>query len=352
MGYLRKAGPQDMDLLFQWVNEGLVRKNSFLSAPVAYDEHVRWFQDMLSRENAGQYIYMDDDRPAGEIRIEADGREAEISYSICMEKRCMGYGKDMLGLLQEHVRQDFPQVEKLAAKVKPENIASQKALMDAGYEEKYGVFELAVREAGHYQGMAGPVRGGVLFLTNNRNALGLYEWLKKRCHVNLYSSRLELCQIQKLQPDLVVSYNYIYLIQESAIRYMNGRIINLHISYLPWNRGVSPNIWSFIENTPKGVTIHQVDAGFDTGKILYQKQCFFDPAKETFTTSYQRLNQMVAELFVEKWDEICSCTYSLTEQKEEGSYHSKKDLQVLKERTGFQWDENIADFLRRYKKLK
>ena len=27
--------------------------------------------------------------------------------------------------------------------------------------------------------------------------------------------------------------------------------INMHISYLPWNRGFSPNIWSFIDNTPK-----------------------------------------------------------------------------------------------------
>ena len=40
---------------------------------------------------------------------------------------------------------------------------------------------------------------------------------------------------------------------------MKRPIVNLHISYLPFNRGSHPNYWSFVENTPKGVSIHEID---------------------------------------------------------------------------------------------
>ena len=48
-------------------------------------------------------------------------------------------------------------------------------------------------------------------------------------------------------------------------------LINLHISYLPYNRGSYPNYWSFKENTPNGVSIHHIDDGIDTGPVLVQK---------------------------------------------------------------------------------
>ena len=73
-----------------------------------------------------------------------------------------------------------------------------------------------------------------------------------------------------MNPKLIVSYNYKHIIQPEIIVLMNGRLVNLHISYLPWNKGSDPNFWSFIDNTPKGVTIHKIDNHLDTGAILYQ----------------------------------------------------------------------------------
>ena len=189
-----------------------------------------------------------------------------------------------------------------------------------------------------------------MLLTNNRNALRLYDWLVQRSRITLYSEPLSKCQVETLHPELVISYNYSYIIPHDVIRYMNGRIINLHISYLPWNRGFSPNIWSFIDNTPKGVTIHQINEGLDQGKILYQRECFFDTDKESFATSYEKLNHEIVRLFQENWEEIKAGTYVLTEQKEGGSYHSKKELNALNQTVGVDWNENIADFLKRYRR--
>ena len=56
-------------------------------------------------------------------------------------------------------------------------------------------------------------------------------------------------------------------------------IVNLHISYLPWNRGAHPNFWSFFDATPTGVSIHLIDKGIDTGPIIVQKKVKLDPAK-------------------------------------------------------------------------
>ena len=44
------------------------------------------------------------------------------------------------------------------------------------------------------------------------------------------------------------------------------------MSFLPYNRGSHPNFWSFIDDTPKGITIHEIDEGADTGNIVFQKK--------------------------------------------------------------------------------
>jgi methionyl-tRNA formyltransferase len=146
---------------------------------------------------------------------------------------------------------------------------------------------------------------------------------------------------------MVISYNYEFIIPENIIEYVQGKIYNLHISYLPWNKGSNPNFWSFYEDTLKGVTIHQIDKGIDTGKILYQKECILKPEEETFQTSYEKLHQTMVELFKEKWEEIKTGTHPLLEQRGEGSYHSDKELIELRVKHPFVWSDNIADFLQR-----
>ena len=45
--YLKEAGRKDLDLLFQWVNEPSVRKNSFSTNVVSYEEHIEWYNKIL-----------------------------------------------------------------------------------------------------------------------------------------------------------------------------------------------------------------------------------------------------------------------------------------------------------------
>lgn len=187
-----------------------------------------------------------------------------------------------------------------------------------------------------------------MLLTNNENALPLYEWLiQKKYKVYIYSRKVSEEQIENMKLDFIISYNYNYLIDKSCIKIMNGNIINLHISYLPWNRGFSPNFWSFIDDTPKGITIHYINEQLDKGNILVQKEYFFDEEKETFKSTYEILNNEIKDLFYKNWGRIESKQLKGKGSSEIGSYHSKRDLENVKSKIKFNWEDNIASVKRR-----
>ena len=101
--------------------------------------------------------------------------------------------------------------------------------------------------------------------------------------------------------DFAISYGYRHIISSEVLNHMKDRIINMHISYLPWNKGADPNLWSFLEDTPKGVTIHYMDAGIDTGDIIAQKELIFDQDCQTLATTYDQLQKEMILLFKETW---------------------------------------------------
>lgn len=102
------------------------------------------------------------------------------------------------------------------------------------------------------------LRGGVIVCINNRNSIQLIAFLKQRGElVSVINDKLILAAVKRFNPQVIISYNYKHIIDLEIIHYVKGRIFNFHISYLPWNWGSNPNFWSFIEDTPKGVTIHK-----------------------------------------------------------------------------------------------
>lgn len=140
--YLRVADESDIDLIFQWANEPMVRKNSFSSRIITYEEHVQWYKKLLNNPCSRQYILICNEQPVGQARITAEGDTAEIGYSICVGQRSHGYGKELLHLITEQAWKDFPEISRVIGKIKPENTASLKAFADAGYTEKYREYEI------------------------------------------------------------------------------------------------------------------------------------------------------------------------------------------------------------------
>lgn len=194
-------------------------------------------------------------------------------------------------------------------------------------------------------------KGSILFLTNNQDSLALCEWLKeKEADKNVYviTNKLYLDMVKQLRPEFIVSYNYRYLVPEDVLEFMKGKAVNLHVSMLPYNRGSSPNFFSFLYDTPKGVTIHEMTAGLDKGRILCQKEMLFDEEQETFASSYAKLQQAIMELFKENWDAIRTGTCRGFLPQDRGSYHTMKELNEFRKEHPFTWDEKIAECKKRW----
>lgn len=139
--------------------------------------------------------------------------------------------------------------------------------------------------------------------------------------------------------DFIISYGHRHIIKEPLVSQFYGRLINLHIAYLPWNRGADPNFWSFVEGTPKGVSIHLIDRGIDTGPILAQREMTF--TEGTLATTYQALRKEMASLFIEAWPLIRRGLIDPRPQQESGSYHRVADKADLWKNLPSKFDTSI-----------
>ncbi|MCA6574335.1 MAG: formyl transferase [Pseudanabaena sp. M38BS1SP1A06MG] len=144
--------------------------------------------------------------------------------------------------------------------------------------------------------------------------------------------------------DFVISYGYRHILKEDLIGLFPNKIINIHISFLPWNRGADPNLWSFLENTPKGVSIHCIDYGIDTGNILVQKEIFF-AENDTLKTSYYKLTATAFELFKKHWNDIKRDKIVPKPQNQNGSFHRLKDRQKYEHLLDKGWDTPIKNLI-------
>jgi len=144
--------------------------------------------------------------------------------------------------------------------------------------------------------------------------------------------------------DFAVSYRYRHIIKGPIIKALKKRIINLHISLLPWNKGADPNLWSFLEDTPKGVTIHYIDEGIDTGEIIAQKDVYYN-INDNLRTTYNRLTTTIEELFCLSWSQIIDETLKSYPQSGPGSYHRSQDKEPFLYLIKNGWDTPVKDLI-------
>lgn len=77
--------------------------------------------------------------------------------------------------------------------------------------------------------------------------------------------------IKAFDIDVIISVNYLFLLESDIINHSNILTFNIHGSLLPKYRGRTPHVWAIINGETKaGITAHQIDSGCDTGKIIHQ----------------------------------------------------------------------------------
>ncbi|MDD3377673.1 MAG: formyltransferase family protein [Candidatus Riflebacteria bacterium] len=176
----------------------------------------------------------------------------------------------------------------------------------------------------------------------------LIPWLQEQSEEVIQTSdRLSAREVSKQGYSFLVSYGYRHILRKDILDIFPGRAINLHISLLPWNRGADPNFWSFVEDTPKGVTIHYLDEGVDTGDIIAQQEIDFDSDRETLATSYEKLQATMQDLFKRNWLNIKNGNCQRQKQIGNGSTHKVKDKEGLSHLLTDLWNTPVS-FLEEY----
>gem|GEM_PF-197057 len=177
--YLRQADADDALLLLEWRNDAEVRNNSFHHEQVEQAAHLAWYEALLKDPLKQQYILMvrepetepsqsgmyraktrsdqntascsaeseDKYRPAGQIRLSLTPSMttdkaaycAEIGYSIAQEERGKGYGRMIIRLTEELIRNECPRIRFLTASVLKHNTASRKVFQANGFAESESV---------------------------------------------------------------------------------------------------------------------------------------------------------------------------------------------------------------------
>ncbi len=158
--------------------------------------------------------------------------------------------------------------------------------------------------------------------------------------------KLDAAELSSQSYDFLVSYRYRLILKDDVLSLFPDRVVNLHPSLLPWNRGTFSNFWSFLEGTPKGVTVHYIDLGVDTGDLIAQERIRLPVEGETLRTTYDKTHEYLVRLFYAHWPAIKTGNCSRQVQQGEGTIHrikEKEEYDHLLEKAG--WDTPVTELV-------
>lgn len=138
-----------------------------------------------------------------------------------------------------------------------------------------------------------------------------------------------LAALRGLDAEIGVSALFGYILRPALLDALPRGCVNLHPAYLPYNRGAHPNVWSIVDGTPAGATLHWVDAGVDTGDVVARQPVAVEPV-DTAATLYAKLEAACIALFDATWPLVrAGCAPREPQPVGGGTAHRVADLARL-----------------------
>jgi methionyl-tRNA formyltransferase len=137
--------------------------------------------------------------------------------------------------------------------------------------------------------------------------------------------------LEEKNPDLLISVHYSEILPDTVLDIPTYDAVNLHPSFLPYNRGWHTPSWAIFENTKFGATLHVMDERLDQGAIIDQIEVDIEP-DDTADSLYQKAMDAELRLFARQWPFLKHGTYSTSDQHSgEGTTHAKRELEAIRE---------------------
>lgn len=127
----RKASLDDLEIVFNWSNDSLVRSNSYQTSKITIKEHTAWFVKKIKEENTLFYIVLVGETKAGIIRYSLDEDHSVIGVLVSEPFRGQGLAAVFIKNSLIELKSEY--VSPVLAYIKEENVASKKAFETAGF---------------------------------------------------------------------------------------------------------------------------------------------------------------------------------------------------------------------------
>lgn len=129
---VRKCRLTDLQLIFDWSNDPLVRSQSFNQEEILLENHIKWFKNKLQNKNSLLLINEYDNIPAGLVRLDIEKDKTTIGVLIDSLYRGKGLSSIMLIKSTLYYFETFD--KPINAFIKKSNKLSIRAFEKAGFE--------------------------------------------------------------------------------------------------------------------------------------------------------------------------------------------------------------------------
>jgi methionyl-tRNA formyltransferase len=145
-----------------------------------------------------------------------------------------------------------------------------------------------------------------------------------------FGSSVALRRFDRAQPHLGVCCGFAPILSPDVLRLPRWGWVNVHRSYLPYNRGLDPLQWALVDGTPAGVTIHVMTEAVDAGPIVAQREMPLLPT-DNFDSLETRSDALVLDLFRAAWPRLRAGDVAGVPQDEDlATYHTWDDCKALR----------------------
>jgi methionyl-tRNA formyltransferase len=134
--------------------------------------------------------------------------------------------------------------------------------------------------------------------------------------------------IAPLAPHYVACFYFDYVLDERFLSLPSVDTINVHPGYLPYNKGFYYYVWSVLDGTPAGVSVHRMNEAADSGELYAQALVTTTP-EDTGETLYRKHEDAAIQLFRGTWPSIVAGTYRSHAQRHPGTRHKLGEMQQL-----------------------
>jgi len=157
-----------------------------------------------------------------------------------------------------------------------------------------------------------------VFKNNFQKSLGFY--------ANLWGIPiLKLDEVYKHEDAIFLSLEFDKIVKPNLFR--TKSLFNIHFSLLPAYKGMYTSALPILHNKYKtGVTLHEIDAGIDTGNIIDQKEIIIENS-DTARNLYTKYIKIGTELVIKNITSLVENNYSSHKQSyKQSTYYGKKSI--------------------------